>query len=50
MCRYAGIYYVIGKIHYKNENAAEAIEALEKVKTMDPDFADTNIILDALYR
>jgi tetratricopeptide (TPR) repeat protein len=44
-----GAYYIMGMIYYKEEKIDEAITAFEKVKNMDPEFVDTNEILDVLY-
>ena len=47
--RMKGVYYVMGMIYSKSVKIDEAIEAFEKVKAIDPDFVDTNEILDLLY-
>jgi len=47
--RMKGVYYVMGMIYYKDENIDKAIEAFEKVKTIDPAFVDVNEILEVLY-
>jgi len=44
------LYYVIGLIHYKDDNNDKAIDAFEKIKAVDPNFADVNEILEALYK
>jgi tetratricopeptide (TPR) repeat protein len=44
-----GVYYVMGMIYYKDNKVDEAIEAFEKVKTLDPEFVDTDEILSVLY-
>jgi len=45
-----GVYYVMGVIHYKDGKIKDAIAAFEKVKTIDPNFADTGEILEELYK
>jgi len=45
-----GVYYVMGMIYYKDGKIDEAITAFEKVKTIDPEFVDTDEILEALYK
>jgi tetratricopeptide (TPR) repeat protein len=45
-----GVYYIMGTIYYKEGKTDEAIEAFEKVKTIDPEFVDTNEILEMLYK
>jgi len=45
-----GVYYVMGMIHYKDAKYDKAIEAFEKVKTIDPAFVDTDEILEVLYK
>jgi tetratricopeptide (TPR) repeat protein len=44
-----GIYYIIGTVYYKDGKVDEAIEAFEKVKALDPEFVDTNEVLQELY-
>jgi tetratricopeptide (TPR) repeat protein len=44
-----GIYYIIGTVYYKDGKVDEAIEAFEKVKSLDPEFVDTSEILEQLY-
>ena len=48
------VYYVIGKTYWKNENLdentlKEVQKAFEKVKAIDPDYADVNDILEKIY-
>jgi tetratricopeptide (TPR) repeat protein len=43
-----GVYYIMGMIYYKDGKVDEAIEAFEVVKTIDPDFVDTDEILGIL--
>jgi len=45
-----GVYYMMGMIYYRENNYNQAIESFERVKTIDPNFADTNEILTRLYR
>jgi len=45
-----GVYYVMGMIYYKDGKTDEAITAFEKVKTIDPEFVDTDEILEVLYK
>jgi tetratricopeptide (TPR) repeat protein len=45
-----GVYYIMGMIHANNKEIDEAIEAFEKVKAIDPEFADIDEILERLYR
>jgi len=44
-----GVYYLMGIIYYKDGKIDEAITAFEKVKTIDPEFVDTDEVLDVLY-
>ena len=44
-----GVYYVMGMVYYKDGKINEAISAFEKVKTIDPEFVDTDEILEVLY-
>jgi tetratricopeptide (TPR) repeat protein len=43
-----GVYYILGMIYYNDGKIDEAIEAFEKVKTIDGEFADINEILEEL--
>jgi len=45
-----GVYYIMGMIYYKDQKIEEAITAFEKVKAIDPEFVDTDEILEALYK
>jgi len=45
-----GVYYLMGMIYYKEGKIDEAITAFEKVKTIDPEFVDTNEVLEELYK
>jgi tetratricopeptide (TPR) repeat protein len=45
-----GVYYIMGMIYYNDGKTDEAIEAFEKVKTIDPESSDINDILEDLYR
>lgn len=45
-----GVYYLLGMIYYKEGKIDEAITAFEKVKAIDPEFVDTDEILEALYK
>jgi tetratricopeptide (TPR) repeat protein len=44
-----GVYYIMAKIHFKDGKTDEAIDAIEKVKAIDPGFADIDQILEELY-
>jgi tetratricopeptide (TPR) repeat protein len=43
-----GVYYAMGKSYYEIGKKDKAIEAFEKVKTIDPEFADINEILEKI--
>jgi tetratricopeptide (TPR) repeat protein len=45
-----GVYYVMGMIQYKSGKIDEAIDAFEKVRTLDPGFGDTDEVLEELYK
>jgi tetratricopeptide (TPR) repeat protein len=44
-----GIYYIIGMTEHKAGHTDKAIEAFEKVRAIEPGFADTDEILETLY-
>jgi tetratricopeptide (TPR) repeat protein len=44
-----GVYYIMGMLFIRENRKDEAIEAFEKVQILDPDFGDTNTILEQLY-
>jgi tetratricopeptide (TPR) repeat protein len=45
-----GVYYIMGTIYTKEKKLDDAIGAFEKVAALDPDFADTQAILEVLYQ
>ena len=44
-----GVYYVMGMIYFEEGRMEEAAIAFDKVKTLDPNFADINEILEYLH-
>jgi tetratricopeptide (TPR) repeat protein len=45
-----GVYYTMGTIYMKQKKPDDAIASFEKVAALDPDFADTQEILEVLYQ
>jgi tetratricopeptide (TPR) repeat protein len=45
-----GVYYALGNIYYQIGKDEKAIEAFEKVKTINPEFADVNEVLKNLIK
>ena len=41
-----GVYYIIGKIHFKERYYQGALEAFEEVKSIDPKFANIDKVLE----